>query len=60
MIMQPNFSAALNERLLEFIFFLDFSDCISSFSLHLTISLRSYIKHLKECFIEYPNLNTLL
>ena len=31
-----------------------FCDFISSFSLHLMNSLRSYIKHEEECFISYP------
>ena len=35
----------------------DFGDFVPSFSPHLTISLRIYIKHSKQCFIRY--LNTL-
>ena len=32
-----------------------FGDFISSYSPHLTISLRSCIKHSRECFVSYPN-----
>ena len=34
---------------------IDFGDFLPSFSTHLVIRLRSYIKHSKECFIRYPN-----
>ena len=30
------------------------------FFLYLMISFRSYIKHLKECFIKYPNASKLV
>ena len=33
----------------------DFGDIGPSFSPHLTISLRSHIKNLKQCFIRHPN-----
>ena len=34
---------------------LNAADIIPSFSLHLMISLRSFIKHSKDCFIRYPD-----
>ena len=34
---------------------IDFGDFNPSFAPHLTISLRSYVKHSKECLIRQPN-----